>query len=413
MKKNLLIVFLLLCCGLGLFAQDTVKVMHYNILQYGNDCNVDIANKTTWLKNIMVHEKPDILTVNEIGKEEAYANRIKLQALTYAPMDYAPTNNTTNSFIINRQFYNTDKFEFVKLELIPGNLRDIDAVTLRDKRRAALGDTLELTCINMHLKAGSSSSDQSRRASAAASVMAWIDAQGPDFQNYLVMGDFNIGSAGEPAWRTFTFNTNTAINLQDPTGFRGGWGVSSPQILTQAPTPSRNDCGVGGSLDDRFDFILTSNAVQQHSGQIGYIPGSYEALGNDGRTPFNQEINCTGNTSVPSSICGNLKQVSDHLPIVLLLQFGYPTGISASEWRGTQLRLRNNGQGQNPVLEVSASEPYSLELTNMKGQQLFVQEVQNPSQASIELPLAGHARGVYYVRVFNKKGQQKAMKFSW
>ncbi|MFK7970428.1 MAG: T9SS type A sorting domain-containing protein [Bacteroidia bacterium] len=416
MKRNILFTLLIvMTVGMQSYAQDSVRVMHYNILRYGLDCNVDIATKTTWLKNIFDFYKPDILTINEIGPEEAYANRIKLQALTYAPMDYADNNNTANSFLVNRLFYNTDKFELVRLELIPGNLRDVDVWTLRDKKRAAAGDTLELSCIAMHLKAGSSSSDQSRRATAANAVMSWIQAKGPDFKNYLVMGDFNIGGASEPAWRAFTFNGNTDINLQDPTGKRAGWGASTVEILTQAPTTSRGDCGVGGGLDDRFDAILTSQAVLNNTAQYGYIPGSYEALGNDGRTPYDQELDCQGNTSVPSSICGNLKQASDHLPVVLQLLAGYPTSISQTAWPQAHLFIAPFRQNENPYLNIDISNQrreVELVIVNMQGQAIWNTTIE-PNQTEVMLPMNRFAHGVYAVRIQNKQGRQKTLKFSW
>ncbi|MEZ4686111.1 MAG: T9SS type A sorting domain-containing protein [Bacteroidia bacterium] len=412
MKSKTIAFLLILAFGFILKGQDTIKVMHYNILRYGLDCNVDIAAKTTWLQNVLTHAKPDIFTVNEIGKEEAYANRIKLQALTYASMNYAPNTNQSNSTLVNRLFYNTDKFEFVQLRRIGGNIRDVDVVTLRHKPRAAAGDTLELHCIIAHLKAGSTTSDQNERQVAANSIMTWINNQGPTFRNYLLMGDFNVGGAAEPGWQAFTFNTNTDINLVDPTGYRNGWGSSNPQVLTQAPTSSRNDCGVGGGLDDRFDFILISRAISSHTHQIGYIPGSYEALGNDG-TVYNQEINCSGNGSVPSNICGNIKQISDHLPVVLQLMLGYPAGISDADWPGLELRLQHFPDYRNPQLNIINSgtqESFELCLFNVNGQLLFSDKIR---RNTIEIPMQSRATGLYVLRIQNEKGQQKTVKFVW
>lgn len=395
-------------------AQDTLKVMQYNLLRYGIDCTgIDIAQKTTWLKNVLDFYQPDILAVNEIGSDQAYANRVRIQALTYANMQYAPNTNQTGSDIVNRVFYHADKLEFVRLDRINGAVRDIDAVTLRDKPRAAIGDTLELVVLVAHFKAGSGTSDQNQRATAARNVMAWIDAQGPSLQNYIFAGDFNLGSANEDAWQTLAFNSNTAINFFDPTGRRNGWGASTPEVLTQAPTSSRNDCGVGGGLDDRFDFIITSPAIGARSARIGIEPGSYLPLGNDGRQIYNQEINCTGNQSVPSVVCGDIKRVSDHLPVTVKLLIDFPASIDPQSQFQQNFEIRYQGEEKRPSLYVGnqqdvISGPLDIRLVDIQGKTLW-HAFENPAENSW-IPLGAFPSGVYVLYIQDAKGRMARYK---
>ena len=166
-------------------------------------------------------------------------------------------------------------------------------------------------------------------------------------------------------------------------------------------------------MDDRFDFILTSKAVIQNTDRIGYIPGSYEALGNDGRTPYNTELNCSGNTSVPSSICGNLKQASDHLPIVMDLMFGYPVGISQLDWATATVEIRYGSNGDSPTLFLDQSADISdvnISLFSIQGKQIWTTSKSAQAQMNVVLPIDGMPSGMYLVRVQNEKGQQKTLK---
>ncbi|MCK4339306.1 MAG: T9SS type A sorting domain-containing protein, partial [Candidatus Cloacimonetes bacterium] len=71
--------------------------------------------------------------------------------------------------------------------------------------------------------------------------------------------------------------------------------------------------GVGGGLDDRFDFIFTSYEINNDSG-IEYIDSSLTYFGNDGNH-FNQSVNYSTNSAVPDSVADALYYASDHLPV--------------------------------------------------------------------------------------------------
>ena len=78
-----LLFFSLLLTNLTSLQADTIRHMQYNLLFYTNnateDCNSSTNNldeKDAALKQIVKYVMPDVLTVNEIGKEQIYADRI-------------------------------------------------------------------------------------------------------------------------------------------------------------------------------------------------------------------------------------------------------------------------------------------------------------------------------------------------
>jgi hypothetical protein len=76
------VLVMLMLVSLCLQSQDTLRLMHYNLLMYGNDfggCNSsnnNVNNKNDYLKTIIEYVKPDILTVNEIYKDSYFHDLI-------------------------------------------------------------------------------------------------------------------------------------------------------------------------------------------------------------------------------------------------------------------------------------------------------------------------------------------------
>lgn len=73
MKNLFTIVAMLIVFNVS--AQDSVKVMQYNLLNFGNFtdyCTINNNNptrKTDWLKTIIDYYLPDVSTVNEISPD--------------------------------------------------------------------------------------------------------------------------------------------------------------------------------------------------------------------------------------------------------------------------------------------------------------------------------------------------------
>jgi hypothetical protein len=411
MKKRFMIWGLLLSLTFSLQAQDTLRLMHYNLLFYGSCGGVTIEDKDTWLGNITGFYQPDILTVNEMGDNIAYANRIKSRALTYGNMEYTEFTNTTNSDIVNMLFYNEDKFEYLGIEKIGNSLRDINVYSLYYKQTPMGQDSMKLYVIVCHLKASRGGSNETRRRDAIQDILTWRTNH-PDFQgNFIIMGDLNIYQSNEPAYTLMTNYSDPDMRFYDPAGLGNGWGSSTVQYLTQSTSEdSRTDCGVPGGLDDRFDFVMPSGSIMNGTRGFSYLPGSYLAFGNDGNTPYNGSLNCVNNSMVTSTVCGSLSSMSDHLPVVMQMVADNTTGIfNPIQLQDVGLKV-NNPFGEQLKVQVSAGAraPQSLrwQLLNLQGQVLWQGQKQLlPGRTEFTIPTAHLPSGLYLLKGQDASGR--------
>ena len=115
----------------------------------------------------------------------------------------------------------------------------------------------------------------------------------------------------------------------DPYSLPGTWNQSAyAQYHSQSTRVRSFGGGATGGMDDRFDFILNSTAMNQE-GRIKFIPNSLKPFGNDGNH-YNDSINQRPNTAVPDSIADALAYASDHLPVYGLYKFDvHPNAIAS------------------------------------------------------------------------------------
>jgi endonuclease/exonuclease/phosphatase family metal-dependent hydrolase len=339
--RNFIIILALLLWNFSM-AQDTVRVMHYNLLYYGVtifDCNSttnNINKKNAALRDIIDYVKPDIFTVNEISKYTSYHDQILDSVLNINGINYyarAGLTNFSNTVIVNQLYYDTQKFGIVSEYALVGGDRDINVYKLyyKSPELAWSTDTVFLTVIVGHLASGSYTEDATRRDNEAALVMNHV-ASLPNPHNYLFQGDFNVYGASEPAFQRMINNSNANIRFYDPVNKIGEWN-SNPTYAayhTQS-THTTSDCFIGGGLDDRFDFILASLPIIMETYRIKYVPGTYTTVGQDG-LHYNDAINdAPANTSAPSDVIQALYDMSDHLPVYLDLKINQtPAGIQSS-----------------------------------------------------------------------------------
>ena len=406
MKKRYLIYILILNCQL-IFSQNQdlqpVKIMHYNLLNYGNNCNVDLDEKDEWLRTILDHVGPDILTVNEIGNRELYADRIRNNGFPQnSQMVVGEFYVNEGSGITNAILYNAAKFDLVNRTIIEDWPRDITIYSLAPLGNPASSNPLHL--IIAHFKAGRDDEDIATRQISGSKVMTWIE-QNAQGENVLLLGDLNISRASEPGFRLLVDNSNPSIDLIDPTGFDDGWGPDTRGVLTQSTRFSQpSDCGVGGGLDDRFDFMLLSESLLNGSGGATYIEGSFETIGNDAQV-FNRALNCDLNTAVPQNVCESLFNTSDHLPIALEIGF---TTTRKAELSGIKLQIPNPIKDQ---VQITISQNYTnsklltFRLYNAHGQLIFSKSISPNDNPSVSFPLQSQSPGTYFLRVSNDQGK--------
>ena len=326
-----------------LSAQDTVRVMQYNLLQYGNpsaytgcnESNNGTADKDRCLRTILDFVRPDILTVNEFGSDPTLAahfvnSNLNINGITCWKTDSLI--NLAQSDIVNRIFYNADKLTLQRHAAIITSLRDIDTYELYfNTPGLQAGDTVKVVCMVAHLKAGSGSENATKRFRMAQQAMDFMNEHYPG-SNVLMMGDFNLYSSNEAAYLLLTRNyPNPDIRLMDPAGADGIGAWNNNADFAAFHTQSTNadntvPCMANGGLDDRFDFILISDETAFGYHNVRYVENSYKALGNDGQH-FNLSINEGGNSAVPQQVADALRENSDHLPVTIDLAVYAKIGI--------------------------------------------------------------------------------------
>ncbi len=178
----------------------------------------------------------------------------------------------------------------------------------------------------VHMKAGSSSTDQARRQVEAQRIRDdFLGTIVPRGWAGVVAGDFNIQSSNQAAYQTLA---GAGAAFLDPIKTPGSWNNNSAFRFVHTQDPA----GAGG-MDDRHDQILISPALANGNG-LDYIGDpsqaystttwddpnhSYRAWGNDGSS-FDLTLRVAGNTMVGPSIAQSLINVCNgagHLPIML------------------------------------------------------------------------------------------------
>ena len=325
MKK--IILALVLFLSFELCGQDTMRIMHYNLLNYGNFtdyCTINNNNpdeKNIWLKIIIDYTLPDIFTVNEISNNPYYHQLLLDEVLNTGGRDYyekAEPTNLANSDIINMLFYNSGKVGLAGQDVIETSIRDINVYRLfyRYPDLQITQDTIFLYCIVAHLKAGTSSSDKAQRAAMAEQIMDYLTNN--QIENYcMLMGDLNLQNSNEQAWQLLTNYYNPMYDFSDPVQMPGNWHANPAfaSVHTQSTHLNSNGCAAGGGMDDRFDFILLGNKFSTLAGKMNYIEGSYEIPGQDG-LHFDSSIIDPPNYSAPEEVISALYEISDHLPVI-------------------------------------------------------------------------------------------------
>ena len=412
--RNILLLFCLCMFGGHVNGQQPIRIMHYNLLQFGNPCpGVDLLDKYDWLGSILEHYKPDIFTVNEIGDNVLFANGIKSVSFDYSSsISFAPFTNEAGSDIVNQLFYNNRKFSLLNSSVIANPLRDINVYELYVKGSGLNGgeDSLRLSCIVAHFKAQDNASSRNQRAVAAQSIMNWIQANGQD-RYVMLMGDLNIYNSSETAFQTLVFNSNQSIRLVDATGKSSGWSGSSNAIIhTQSTRSNSPDCGSGGGMDDRFDMILMGQKLMEDSSKLHYVTNSYAAFGNDGNS-YNQELKCSGNTSVPVNVCVALKQMSDHHPVVVEL---VAEGVVSNEKQyllsGVHMNIHGNPFGDQLRISLDytqakvASQQLVLDIFDASGK-LMDHILLDKTSSDFVLQTAAWPKGFYFLRLSDERGR--------
>lgn len=341
--KKTVFALLLIFLFHSILQADTIKMMQYNLLYYTtsvpSDCTIPssyLDDKDRNFKKIIKFENPDVLCVNELGSQSTYVDRIKNNVLNTDGITYyenCPLTNFSGGSIANMLFYDSRKLGFHSYFYITTTVRDINAYRMYYKTPQLLsGDTIFITFLIAHLKAGSYDSDKLTRYQQTQALMNKLEQIGVA-DNYIFSGDFNLYTSTETAYQTLINYSNTLYRFYDPISQPGNWNNASQfaSIHTQSThTSSDGACFSTGGMDDRFDFILVSPYIYFGSKKVKSINSSYKAFGQDGNR-FNGTINNPSNSAVPDSIANALYNFSDHLPVVMQLEIDNTVSVSQIE----------------------------------------------------------------------------------
>ena len=427
MKRKIHLIIILLWIVLPSKAQDTLTVMQYNLLEYGNynsgfaDCyetNNNTQRKDECIRIIMDYVKPDILTVCEFGATQALQNAFISHNLNINGANYWQSDNVVNyagSNIINHIFFDSRKLGLKKHVALRTNPRDTDVYELYLKTASlAAGDTIKLVCIVAHLKAG-----QGYEASRRAQIQKAMDYVNQNYStdNVLIMGDFNMYGASESGYRllTQTYN-NPSICFMDPLGSSGVGEWNNNSLFTPFHTQSTryysDECFSSGGLDDRFDFILMADEIAFSYNHLRYVQGSFHAVGNDGHH-FNMSVNQGYNPSVPAEVAEALFDASDHLPVTMKIAVDAKLGVKVAMETALQASISPNPASDkanvhffNPSQGLVQFDLYSLQ------GQLVQRSSADFGEGSqqFELPLQGLPTGFYLLHVKHSDGWRQTIK---
>jgi endonuclease/exonuclease/phosphatase family metal-dependent hydrolase len=422
MKKILILIFSLsFTCA---FPQDTIKVMHYNLMYYGqvssycDESNNNEATKTAYLKTIVQYVKPDVLTVNEIAPvvtkhQKILDSCLNLYGITY----YKKCNlsNYSNSDLSNELYYNSEKLGFFSQVNIATTVRDINIYRFyyRSSNLATVHDTAFVTFIIMHLKAGSTGTDATERATQTNALMSYLSSLGVK-DNYVVMGDFNVYSSTEECYQNLVNYSDVKVRFFDPINMPGDWNSNSSfaDIHTQSSHVSSTGCFATGGLDDRFDNILTSDYIMNGLDHFQYMSGSYITIGQDGNH-FNQAVNSGSNTSAPDSVIQALYGMSDHLPVSLKLKTDQTIGINETSSPSIHVSFNNPvNTNMNLSLQLQEKGKIEIQIMNLLGQQLFLKVLESSGNfMNCNLPTEVLDKGIYLLQISDSRNNKIIKKF--
>ncbi len=304
------IVFTVLSMGIAhLNAQDSLRVMYYNLLKFPGST----PERADTLKRILAHIEPDVLIVSELISESG-ADLILDKALNrtdeqeFKRAQFVDGYDTDNMF-----FYNSKKIELLNQSEIATDLRDINEYVAYVL--PVLDDTIFIRFYAAHLKASPGSSEQLQRAAEAQQLKNHLDNLTSPV-NIIFGGDMNIYSATEAAWEVITQAGNHP--LKDPINQVGNWHDNPifAAIHTQSTRNTQFGGGATGGMDDRFDFIFVNEEILNGLHRVSYLGGSYQAIGQDG-IRLNQSLISPTNFTEPDSVLSALYYMSDHLPVIL------------------------------------------------------------------------------------------------
>lgn len=342
-------VFLLNTSPINAQSTQNITVVTYNILNFPNPSNThplgNDAVRASYFRQIVESADADVIIVQEMKSitgatllvDELNANGILGKTYSYA------TTFIGYPDLGNMLIYNDDVLNLISQQELPRNntATASNGSTVISPRGATYYEvevqstncgqnvTVPMDLFSLHLKAGDDAadnneiSDRDRRNLGVLDAMDFVNAL-PSNANIIVGGDMNFqdeNASSEPGYSSLTNNSN-AQPLVDVLGPWTRNNAGSVDDFTQATRSGSlfnlyGNSGVPGGLDDRFDFLFLSNSINTGTNNIMYVPNTYETFGNPGIL----NGDATDGTFLLED---QLKQMSDHYPVIMELEVNFP-----------------------------------------------------------------------------------------
>ncbi len=297
-----------------------VKVCTYNVLNWPND----YFERVDAFRLVMDEIDADLIVLQEVESWQS-VDIFRDEILNYAvPGEYRRMPFVNGPDTDNACFFKPAVLDSLDYGYLDTGVRYTTWYKFRPDGYTS--SATEFVIFSTHLKAGSTSSDQAQRLDQTTVIRNYCNAY-PAGSNFMVAGDFNIRSSTEGSYQMLIgFQADNDGRSKDPINTGGTWHDNYSLRLTHTQSPRVDGgSGSGGGMDDRFDFILASYALDDGSG-LSYVPGSYVPFGNDGLR-FNLDINNPTNQIVSAAMADALFDAADHIPVFLELQL--PAKIDA------------------------------------------------------------------------------------
>lgn len=398
LKATLLLLFFLLTHGTH--AQDTIRTMMYNILDFPSAYP---ANRVSILKDILDEYDPDIFMVCELQNQYG-AYLILNTALNYNGEKYmmAPFVPSQSGALDHQQliYYRKGMFTLEDFEAIPTAVRDINYYQLKLNTSDKDQDPVLIEVFVNHFKSSQGPANRQLRLDTALLFTDRLESMDPD-SFVIFAGDLNIYTHTEDAYQELLNPANNIV-MADPVDRPGAWQdkVEFQDLHTQSTRLSSSGfgSGAGGGLDDRFDFILISENMKSDP-KLMYIPDTYKAFGNNGNC-LNNSINspdCSGPYS--QTLRNNLYNFSDHLPVVMDLETNKQVVLGTQDVVA-EIPFHMEATLVSDKIKIhlghQVPEKVSFEVYNTIGQKLIEHHTKN--QRYITIDVSQLANGIYYLK---------------
>ena len=396
----ILIIIIWITPDSNLQAQDSLRVMYYNILNYPGST----PERVSHFKTVNLYIQPDILLVNELRSEDG-ANILLNEGLNVNGEDsFKKADFTDGPDSDNMLFYDSTKVTLYSQDIITTELRYINEYVLYKNEPTV--DTIFFYMYSAHLKASPGTVNQQKRLAEVKEFKAWIDSK-PIIENIFFGGDFNFYTSSEPAYDTLI---NYGVHMLNDPLYSGSWHDNSSyaSIHSQSTRTSQFGGGASGGLDDRFDFILYSDDVKYGTNGVNYIPNSCKSIGNDGNHFNISIIDLPTNTNVPDSVAQALYFMSDHLPVICDLETVVETYQSEIIKKAIEIDIFPNPASELLTIKIrNLSGQTNVTLINSFGLVLKKREFYNDGNSyQVDFDIADLQSGVYFVAVVSENIQE-------